>query len=408
MNGGIVRRALPAAFAILLSTVAPAQDDLLLRSVQVTDADGKVRNGILGELNAGQLTLGTTDAVRLQTKNLVQLKFRDRSARLAATGPLVVLTDGGVLAINPETVDDEFLAGRWVRDHELAGVKVQLESVRGIIFDRPAHAAGFARLLDLMLDAGDPHDTVILNNGDTVSGEFSGLTEEELVLATKAEKSRIRRGGVRAIVFNPTLTNSEQFHGEGALISLADGSRFRARDFKFLPPDQVSLHPQFSGSLSIPLAAIESLRFLGGRATYLSDVDPAEYKFEPFFELEWPLRRDRSVAGGFLKLRGVEFPVGLGVHSRSTVTYRLDGKFRRFQTVIGIDDDTAGKGSVVFEVLLDGKVAYKSDVLTGASPAVSIDQVDLSGAKSLALRVDFDGDGDIMDHADWCDAIIVK
>lgn len=410
---GIAREAFACgAIATILVVVAPAvasaQDAAALRSVQVTDAEGKIRSGLLTELGPGQLSVGTTDAIKLKTKNLVLLKFKDRSANLVPTDPLVVLSGGEVLAVHPATINDESLVGRWARDPEIPAIKVPLESVRGVVFDRPAHAGAFARLLDLMLDGHESHDAVILNNGDVLAGEFSGLDAAEVVLTTPAGKSNIERRGVRAIVFNPTLTNNESLRGEGALVSLTDGSRFRARDLKFVPPDQISLHPQFGGILSIPLAAVESLRFLGGCATYLSDVNPADYKFEPFFELDWPLRRDRSVAGGFLKLGGAEFLKGLGVHSRSTVTYRLDGKFRRFQATIGIDSVAAGKGSVIFEVMLDGKVAFKSDVLTGANPPVSIGQVNLSGVKSLSLRVDYAGDGDILDHADWCDALVVK
>ncbi len=109
-----------------------------------------------------------------------------------------------------------------------------------------------------------------------------------------------------------------------------------------------------------------------------------------------------------MSLGRVEYPKGLGTHSRNTVTYRLAGKFRRFHATIGIDDSAAGRGSVVFEVLLDGKTAYKSDVVTGASSAVTIERLDVTGTQILTLSVDFATDGDILDHADWCDALLIK
>src|SRR5262249_27238815 len=127
-----------------------------------------------------------------------------------------------------------------------------------------------------------------------------------------------------------------------------------------------------------------------------------------FLKLAWPLRIDRSVSGGFLTLRGVEYPRGLGVHSRNSVTYRLDGKFRWFHAILGVDDDTGGKGSVVFEVLADGKRTYKSEVLTGTSAPVSIERLDVSGVKALMLRVDYATQGDIQDHANWCDALLIR
>ena len=38
--------------------------------------------------------------------------------------------------------------GYWVRGADLQKVKVPLEAVKGVIFDRPAQPAGFARLLE--------------------------------------------------------------------------------------------------------------------------------------------------------------------------------------------------------------------------------------------------------------------
>jgi hypothetical protein len=396
------------ALACLYVSIASAQDAAILRTVEIVDAGGKTSRGRLAELTPGQLTLGTSAAVRIKTRDLVLLRFPDRVSRLTTSGPLVVLTGGDMLALQAETVDDEYLTGSWVRDPQLPALKVALEAVRGIVFDRPAHAASFARLLDLILDGQEPHDTVVLQNGDTLIGEFAGLNDRHLVLKTPAGTSQIERQGVRAVVLNPALSNNESVRGEGAFVRLTDGSRFRARDVKFVAPDQLSLRPQFGGQLKAPLDSVESLRFLGGCATYLSDLVPTDYKFEPFLDLDWPLRRDRSVAGGFLKLRGAEFGKGLGVHSRSTVTYQLGGKYKRLQATIGVDDAANGKGSAVFEVLLDGKVAYRSDLLTGASPAVPIPAVDLTGVKSLSLLVDYGTNGDILDHADWCDAVLVK
>ena len=160
--------------------------------------------------------------------------------------------------------------------------------------------------------------------------------------------------------------------------------------------------------MELSLSSLSSLSFLGGRATYLSDLKAETYRFTPYLAREWPLRTDRSVLGGPLRLRGVDYAKGIGMHSRSEATYRLDGRYRRFQATIGIDDETNGKGSVIFEVLVDGKSAYKSPVLNGTSPAVSLPIVNVAGARTLTLSVDFATLADIQDHADWCQALLVN
>jgi len=374
----------------------------------VTDSAGNVRQGALSDLKSGRLTLTTSEQLRLSTRDLVMMKFTDRTSLLAAEDPLVFLTGGDVLAMRLEKVDDDSLIGRWAQNPNWPACKISLEFVRGVILELPTVARSRARLFNQIFEFDEPHDTVILRNGDLVDGEFSNLDDKTLVLETPLGKSAIERAGVLAMIFNPTLTSREPPPGEGVLVSLVDGSRFRGTDVKLETADRISLKPRFGAALDLPLAAVESLRFLGGCATYLSDLAPVEYQFEPFFDLEWPLRRDRSVAGGFLKLRGIEYPKGLGVHSRSTVTYRLAGAYRRFRAMIGVDDSAAGRGSVVFEVLVDGNSAYKSDVLTGASPAAAIERLDVAGAKTLTLRVDYATEGDILDHADWCDALLIK
>jgi hypothetical protein len=385
-----------------------AADNAPTRHVIVTDSEGKSRSGLLTELGAGQVGLGHIENVRLTAKNLVIMKVKDRSASIAPTDPLVVLAEGDILVLRPEAIDDESLTARWVHFPTLPPVKLPLESVRGLVLNRPAIAAVGTRLLNRVSEFRETQDAVIMANGDTLTGEFTGLDEKLLSLQTPLGTSSIDRGGIRAMVFNPALSNHETLKGEGVFISLVDGSRFRARDLKYGTLDQLTLRTLFGTALELPLSAVESVRFLGGCATYLSDLSPASFKFEPYLDLAWPLRNDRNVSGGFLTLRGVEYARGLGVHSRSTVTYRLDGKYRRFHAVLGIDDETGGKGSVIFDVLVDGKRAFRSDILTGTSAPLVLDRLDISGAKLLTLRVDYATQGDIQDHADWCDAIVIK
>jgi hypothetical protein len=397
------------SMAVALTAVGPlTADDAPTRHVIVTDSEGKSRTGLLTELGSGQLSLGHIENVRLNTKSLVSLKIKDRTSGIAATDPLIVLTGGDILVLRPETMDDESLTARWVHFPTWPPVKLPLESVRGLLLSRPPGTAAGARLLNRVFEYKDPQDALILGNGDTLAGEFVGLDDKFLSLQTPQGTSSIDRAGIRAMTFNPALSNSEPLKGEGVFISLVDGSRFRARDLSYGALDRLTLRTASGARLEFPLSAVESIRFLGGCATYLSELTPTSFKFEPFLDLSWPLRNDRNVSGGFLTLRGSDYARGLGVHSRSTVTYRLDGKYRRFHAVLGIDDDTGGKGSVIFEVLVDGKRAFRSDVLTGTSAPVVLERLDISGAKLLTLRVDYATLGDIQDHADWCDAMVIK
>lgn len=110
----------------------------------------------------------------------------------------------------------------------------------------------------------------------------------------------------------------------------------------------------------------------------------------------------RSVDGNVLRIGGKTCARGVGTHARSEIAIDLKGAATRFDTVVGVDDEVEGRGSVVFEVWVDGRKAARTDILTG-SDTVDI-SVDLTGADRLVLVVKDGGDGIGWDHADWVDA----
>lgn len=118
------------------------------------------------------------------------------------------------------------------------------------------------------------------------------------------------------------------------------------------------------------------------------------------------VHKGRSVDGNLLTLKGRVYPTGVGTHAESRVRIALDGNAERFTATVGVDDETGGKGSVVFEVRKDGRRAVRTRVLRGNDAPQRLD-VDLRGAKTMDLIVTDAGDGVDHDHADWADAIIL-
>jgi uncharacterized protein (DUF1800 family)/fibronectin type 3 domain-containing protein len=144
----------------------------------------------------------------------------------------------------------------------------------------------------------------------------------------------------------------------------------------------------------------------GTLPTYLSTLNPT------FAENGWgPYQRDRSNGergeedGHTITINGVKFARGLGVHARSELRYALAGKYTKFASFIGVDDEVGDHGSVVFQVWVDGTKAFESPILHGADPAKQV-SVDVTGKNELKLIVLDGGDGNTYDHADWADASI--
>ena len=158
--------------------------------------------------------------------------------------------------------------------------------------------------------------------------------------------------------------------------------------------------------LSVPKSVVSEVRYLGRGVVYLSDLEPARVEEKPFFDYLLPWQRDLSVGKGRLSLRGQVFHKGLGVHAQCRLTYDLAGKYARFHSVIGIDDEARGKGNCVFEVWVDGERRFASGSVTGRDDPRTV-EVDVTGAKELAVLVDFGEAGDVADRADWADAYLI-
>src|SRR4029450_8351428 len=90
--------------------------------------------------------------------------------------------------------------------------------------------------------------------------------------------------------------------------------------------------------LAVPSAQLAALDFSSGKLLYLSDAEPRDVKYVPFFDIVHEYRRDRSLDGTPLPLAAKIYPRGLAIPSKTTLRYRIGGDYTRFQAVAGIDD----------------------------------------------------------------------
>lgn len=117
------------------------------------------------------------------------------------------------------------------------------------------------------------------------------------------------------------------------------------------------------------------------------------------------LRFRQSHGGNALTLGDRVFPRGVGTYANSVLKYNLAGGYVRFRALVGVDDESwsGGVGTVVFKVLADGVLLFDSGVVRSGEQARVVD-VDVSGRRTLELRVEDAGDGNHYDHADWAAA----
>lgn len=125
-----------------------------------------------------------------------------------------------------------------------------------------------------------------------------------------------------------------------------------------------------------------------------------------------PVERDRANGekaagdGPNLRLNGVTYTKGLGVHAGSLVSYHLGGQCSAFTAKVGVDDSQGWLGSARFRVFADGVEVADTGKMLNVTATRSISVV-TAGAQRLDLLVDNTGDGSDHDHADWADARLV-
>lgn len=242
------------------------------------------------------------------------------------------------------------------------------------------------------------------------TGQLSPATSGAYKLATDSNN------GIRVWLNNTLVIDKWTAHGNehdvSGAINLAAG---QMADLKvefyqnagtaeaklyWIPPGQVQavVIPQ-AQLFSTPVAPNSS-----PAPIYLSTLPPT------FQQNGWgPFERDRSNGeqgpfdGGVISIGGVKFSRGLGVHAVSELHYNLAGKYQNFISEIGIDDEVGNRGSVVFQVWLDGVKAFESPTMHGADPASTV-SLNVAGKNELKLIVLDGGDGNGYDHSDWADA----
>jgi len=258
-------------------------------------------------------------------------------------------------------------------------------------------------------EAPKRRDAAWLRNGDVVRGTVTsfGNAPPIATLQTTAGLMTNRLDQLYAVAFDPSLARVRKPKDPFYRVTLDDGSRITLGTAS-IKDGRLSGSTLAGPQLSVTMASVLSLDVVQGKAIDLSDLKPKRTDVQPYQGVTWPWVADRSVRGNPLQLGSDTYAKGLGTHSKSTLAYDLAGKYRRFETKIGLDPATGRRGSVDVRILKDGKEVPFPDLLgltLGKSPQSVV--VDLKGAKELTLIVDYGAAGDVQDDVNWAEPRLI-
>src|SRR5262249_8486915 len=153
--------------------------------------------------------------------------------------------------------------------------------------------------------------------GDRLAGDLTGFDQTNLKLSQGGKILQIALPRIRGISFSSELSSLPASHRPRIQISLADGSQLTGWSAIREPGGTLRFSSLLTSTTELPLSAVSAIRFLDGRATYLSDLQPTESRLVPYFgsaSAATPLP-NHNAAGGPLVVRGRTRGNGLGTRS---------------------------------------------------------------------------------------------
>ncbi len=383
---------------------------------QATALDGRTAAGQLVELSGEKAVLKTDDGpVTFALDSLATLS-RGEGTTPAARKPAlwVELVDGSGIAAVEYTV-----AGETAKVVLGGGDSLEVPT-RDVAWVRLRPPTESVKQLDqqwngIVGTSADGDLLVVRKNDqlDYLAGVVGDVDPDVCNFQLDGDEIPVKRTKVEGFVyFHPAADDPNEPVG---MIHTSDQSRLAVVDATLSEPETIRATLAGGTLVSVPLEQVTRIDFTMGKIAYLSDLDPEAAQYVPFFGQKPPLsllgdyygyRRDTGFESAPLRLDGRQYAKGLALQSRTTIVYRLPGKFRLFRAVVGIDESVRATGNAVLRLSADGKTLWEGAV-RGTDPASEL-ELELDGARRLEIVVDFGDDQDVGDRVNLCDARVTK
>lgn len=158
------------------------------------------------------------------------------------------------------------------------------------------------------------------------------------------------------------------------------------------------------------LPQLTRLDYSKGKLAFLSDLEPSRVVQTSTEDRVDVFRRDRNLDdSGPLRIKGVTYAKGLAIHAYAELEYDLNGEYREFKAVAGIDDAVGGiEGPTILRIEGDGKELLKLTLTRKDKIRAYPIALNIKDVNKLRIIV---SSGDLLDlgkHLDLADAQVSK
>ena len=236
-----------------------------------------------------------------------------------------------------------------------------------------------------------------------IAGKVLGRNDESYQIEIEGQTRQLGRAKVVGLVFRhqPQAQDLTQYE----IVDCISGQHIPGLVTQ-LTGDTFQMETLWKEKLELPRSQLDRIRVKNGQLIALSDVTPSHAEQIGYLDLVRPYQTNKSFSGSPLQIGEVKYPEGLCTHSHTVLDYDLAGGFSQFRSAVGLQKDDGDLGHVIVRVRVDGVSKFEKSI-AGGQPAQSV-TIDLAGAKTLQLEVDF-GDGfDVADHLVWGTPVLLR
>lgn len=352
---------------------------------------------------------------RFKLSEVVKVEFPQRERKGATDLPMIALTNGDRLRgpiTKGTTLNIEV-------GHTGAGsFQVSLDYLRAIFYlEHIKSTTQRQKFIENVLKNSPKRDIVYLKKGGQIPCVVQKILPNKITFQVSGVGKRtLSTDEILAVRIAPLGGPFRRGTGPYTKVYLKDGSILSGPISRY-ENDQLYMKFVSGKEISIPYVRLAEIYFFGGSFVYLSDLKPSEVVVNPGIAgisgLKFPPQFDLNVVGKPLRTRDSIFRKGLGLHSKTKITFDVNQKYRRFQATAGFDDsareaNTAHVPKVVVRVYGDGKKLYDSNVITPTSPLKAL-RLNISSVKKLTIEVDYgEPYDDVLGRLNLVDPFLVK
>lgn len=381
--------------------------------VEITSLSGQQQTGTLVNITAKELSLQPESGPVQTIPTADLLEVRRKTDKAAASEPAdaaivrVALTDGSQLQLQDVATTAKELRGR----HALLGdVALPITAVHSVRFAPPS--SKFDPLWTPLKEKGAKTDMVVLQKPevlDHLDGVIGAIDQATIKFLLDGDEIPVKREKAFGLIYARKPSNAKL----AARVELSNGDIVAVKSVA-ADGEQWKLEPLAGAAWQLPIEGVTVVDYSLGKVVYLSSLEPRSVNYTPSEKIEgsteeffWKFRRDRSLEGKPLRLGQKTYARGLAIHSETELKYRLGGEYRRFQAMLGIDDEITKYGVTGIRILGDRKELYSGECLP-RRPVIPLD-LDVSNVVELDIIVNFGSDKlGIGDRIHLADARLVK